>query len=469
MFQSLRVGHATNSSSAHSVIMHSSFAHLDSIDGDRIRDYYSSGRDHFTITDKESKVRYLLQANFEDASHISHHQRFPMIKVLEKHGLDAEKLLSDLVKIEMDEISSTVKCPDGVPLTHWIDFILSNPIAFYGYDDNNEPPYEEGDIDIMGIKFNRSLKWKSDGAALVGYDKYTGNKFRWSAEPYLKSTTPELVDVKITDWCGYGCKFCYQGSTKRGKHASLENLEAIFDQLKAMDVFEIAVGGGEPAHHPQFVEIIEMAKARGLTFNFTAYGTDWAQDPCVITALKDKRGYSEGFGVGISVHNAKDLVKVKRVKDAFSKERLWGSKVIGQTVVGATPTKVTKELIEACASNHMPIILLGFKPVGRGAKFKVSESLRKDVLEILTYAKEVIAPEGPMGDSGFHLSVDTQFLDLHGDVLDEMKVPHILRTSPEGAFSMYVDAVEMTAGPSSYCDKSLMQPVGNLQEQFATF
>lgn len=469
MFQSLRVGHATNSSSAHSVIMHSSFAHLDRLDGDWIRDYASVGRDHLTVTDKESKVRYLLQANFGKASEVSQHQRFPLIHVLEKHGLDAHKLLTDLVEIEMDEISSQAKCPEGVPLTLWIDFMLSNPIAFYGYDDNGDAPYETGAIDVMGVKFDYSIQWKTDGTALIGYDKNTGNKFRWSPEPYLKSTTPELVDVKITDWCGYGCKFCYQGSTKRGKHASLENLEAIFDQLQAMNVFEIAVGGGEPAHHPQFIDIIEMAKARGLTFNFTAYGTDWSADKDVLNALRDKRGYGGGFGVGISVHNEKDLIKVSRVRENISKERLWGTQVIGQTVVGATPTKVTKALIERCAREHTPLILLGFKRTGRGAKFKVSSAERNDVLDILTFAREAIDPSGPIRSGGFHLSVDTQFLDLYGDILDQLKVPHILRTSPEGAFSMYIDAVEMTAGPSSYCDKSLMQPVGNLVEQFATF
>lgn len=52
-----------------------------------------------------------------------------------------------------------------------------------------------------------------------------------------------------------------------------------------------------------------------------------------------------------------------------------------------------------------------------------------------------------------------------------MGVPEILRTSPEGKFSMYIDAVADTVAPSSYCAPDLVEKrrPGALLEQFAAW
>ncbi len=73
-------------------------------------------------------------------------------------------------------------------------------------------------------------------------------------------------------------------------------------------------------------------------------------------------------------------------------------------------------------------------------------------------------------NSGFHLSVDTAFLDRYDHLLDKLEVPTLLRTSPEGKFSMYIDAVTETCGPpSSYCAETLMEPIGDIHSQFASW
>jgi hypothetical protein len=48
------------------------------------------------------------------------------------------------------------------------------------------------------------------------------------------------------------------------------------------------------------------------------------------------------------------------------------------------------------------------------------------------------------------LGVDTAFVQQFGSVLDELEIPKVLVTSDEGKFSMYIDAVKLTQGPSSY-------------------
>jgi len=478
MLQSFRIGFATNSSSTHSVIMHSKWAKdLTQMDTgfsiERYGDEKSIEQD-FRLTTPESKLKFLLLANLlRQGQKVSAHKTIEIHTALKglasRHNIDIDAVIEEISGAHLPRNPAMGVCPPGINISDWFDFFVESPIGVYGYYDNDD--LEDVVTDLCGIEMDyHHLRWKQDGSAIVGYDNQTGHKFRWSREAYEKSTTPELVDVKITDFCGYGCDFGYQGSTKSGQHARMEDLEAIFDQLKAMDVFEVAIGGGEPAHHPQFADIIRMADDRNLTFNFTAYGTDWSKNPEVISALKHRwASIFAGSGVGLSVHAAKDLLKRKRAEENLREAKCYGTYITPQTVIGATPMKVTWDLVNRCIENQTPLILLGFKRTGRGKDFRVSGAERADVKKLLEHIKGNLDNGEPIDGSNFHLSVDTAFLDLYGDVLDEMEVPTILRTSPEGKFSMYVDAVEMTAGPSSYCDPSLMEPVGDLKAQFATY
>lgn len=51
----------------------------------------------------------------------------------------------------------------------------------------------------------------------------------------------------------------------------------------------------------------------------------------------------------------------------------------------------------------------------------------------------------------------------------DRKLPTTLRTSPEGKFSCYVDAVEDIVWPSSYAGASAMQPRGDIKAQFVAW
>ena len=58
------------------------------------------------------------------------------------------------------------------------------------------------------------------------------------------------------------------------------------------------------------------------------------------------------------------------------------------------------------------------------------------------------------------IGVDTLVVQRHGEELrDKLGVQEALMTGEEGKFSMYIDAVSGTMGPSSYCDPSLMVPL----------
>ena len=85
------------------------------------------------------------------------------------------------------------------------------------------------------------------------------------------SPVPETIDVSITDWCNFGCSYCYQSSTKNRKHAGKNLIDQIFDSLSDAP-YQIAIGGGEPTAHPDFPEILANVRQRGSVPNYTTAG-----------------------------------------------------------------------------------------------------------------------------------------------------------------------------------------------------
>lgn len=76
-----------------------------------------------------------------------------------------------------------------------------------------------------------------------------------------------LTVVEITDRCNLTCPTCYAMSSPHyGRHRTLEEVEAMLDIIVANegspDVVQIS--GGEPTIHPQFFEILDLAKSKPI-------------------------------------------------------------------------------------------------------------------------------------------------------------------------------------------------------------
>jgi uncharacterized radical SAM superfamily Fe-S cluster-containing enzyme len=76
-----------------------------------------------------------------------------------------------------------------------------------------------------------------------------------------------LTIVEVTDRCNLACPTCYASSAPNyGRHRTLEEIEKMFDVIVANegepDVVQIS--GGEPTVHPQFFEIMDMAKSKPI-------------------------------------------------------------------------------------------------------------------------------------------------------------------------------------------------------------
>ena len=91
-------------------------------------------------------------------------------------------------------------------------------------------------------------------------------------DPFWSLHGPELIDISITNWCDKGCAFCYKSSSAFGKHMELNDYKSMIDQAASMKTFQVALGGGNPNQHPNFVEILEYTKSKGIVPNYTTNG-----------------------------------------------------------------------------------------------------------------------------------------------------------------------------------------------------
>ena len=76
-----------------------------------------------------------------------------------------------------------------------------------------------------------------------------------------------LTLVGVTDRCNLTCPTCYaESSPTYGRHRTLEEIEKMFDIIVANegtpDVVQIS--GGEPTVHPDFLEILKIAKSKPI-------------------------------------------------------------------------------------------------------------------------------------------------------------------------------------------------------------
>jgi len=147
-------------------------------------------------------------------------------------------------------------------------------------------------------------------------DTLTGTTFRWG-ESFEKNPKyapwPELADISISNHCTNNCDFCYRDSKLNYSFMSLSDYEYLIKQLKHPhwgNVFQIALGGGEPLQHPDFIEIINITKSYGIIPNFTTNGKYLTAD--MIIKLKGKVGAIAISTTDIKMIHKDTIIKLKK-------------------------------------------------------------------------------------------------------------------------------------------------------------
>lgn len=290
-------------------------------------------------------------------------------------------------------------------------------------------------------------KYNKSGNFWALFDPKNGTKIRVSFGngTAAKSDTPELVDLKITDWCGYGCQYCYQGSTKRGKHAKMSDITSIMYDLSSAKVFEVALGGGEPTKHPEFAYIIETINNLGIVANLSTRNFDWISNVAPFVGDLGAIGFSIDKSTGLEE-------KLDQIKNTKLKLTL-------QVVIGSCSQKELEKIIQIAHEHYIQVLFLGWKYNGRG---NAGPKHSIDIEALLDKYFE-------NGWSGPNISMDTVLVNQMYNWLTKHSHEKLF-TTVEGAHSMYIDAVNMKMGRSSFCDDYVdcSRNRNTLEEYFST-
>lgn len=444
----LRLGFACNSSSTHSILLDSRLV---------TSEYEDFGWDQFQIESKDIS-HYIYAALCQKSWRID-----PELPAYDKEEIRVALGFDELPDGEgyVDHQS----CPVFVlnPVTKKIDpefvkelraWFQSNGVGVHGGNDNDESsfppksdksyPYTVDESDMIGRK---------SGDIWTMIDRSGGKRIRMTfSDSPRPSIMPELVDLKITNFCTYGCRYCYQASTKLGQHSDIENLKQIIDQLSDCGVLEVAIGGGEPTLHPQFREIVEYADSRGVIPNVTTRNLSFLKE-----VVADK--WPQIGGVAFSVDNedgARKVAGAVMLAGHDCRQRIT-AQIVDKSV---TYKSWLIRMLDVLEEARVRVTWLGYKQTGFGKKYLSDKwntcdwSFADDVLTRNQFRRMA--------------SVDTAIIAEYKDILkDRYSAYDMTATEDEGVTSCYIDAVEQKIGISSYHEDTFVS-FYSLKEQFAS-
>jgi len=443
----IRLGFASNSSSTHSIII---------MENNVVPDGYSCwdgsnfGWEHFAAVKKEDKMLYLGELIYSNiAKKVGDY-----VASLVVSDITGKKTKPQQHYIDHQSCFSFPTYHDGTIhrefLEHLSAFLRRSDVAILGGNDNETGPAVKG----------KELPLPYDGAGgsvVARYDqvhkywtlfcKETGTKIRMSFEepgfitnPKVASL-PELVDIKVTDFCDIGCSFCYQGSTKKGK-GSAYSVYMITDILTEMMVFEVAIGGGEPTTWTELPHLVDALQRKGIVPNITTKSLAWLLAP-----EKARQIMSSCGSIGFSVSSEKDMKNLTEALSLYPEE--LRKKITAHVVLGVSSEPVTKDILWLAEINKQPVLLLDFKRTGRGKAFPA-----KSYKWILPFLKEQTRTRE------FTISIDTPLAARLGtEKLEDIGICTSLFTTKEGSHSCYIDFVEEFVAPSSYCAEAERVPL----------
>lgn len=197
-------------------------------------------------------------------------------------------------------------------------------------------------------------------------------------EPFWATHGPELLDVAITNWCDKGCSFCYRKSDEMGSHMAVEDYDTVMQQAAAMHVFQVALGGGNPNQHPDFVEILRLTREKyGIVPNYTTNGRGLTPEVLVATAK-----YCGAVAVSAYAPYTETLEAVEKLRDGGVSTNLHFI-LTSKSVDTAIEWLLSPPPLLRAAN---AIVFLNYKPVGRYADAKLLLNRSSRVTEFFQLA-----------------------------------------------------------------------------------
>lgn len=258
----------------------------------------------------------------------------------------------------------------------------------------------------------------------VLFNNKTGNLIRLEKkgfdEPKFSQHGPELLDISITNWCDKGCIFCYRNSNKDGLHMNVNDYTRILEQSKECDVFQIALGGGNPNQHPNFIDILKLTREYGIVPSYTTNGRGLSEE--ILHASKEFCG-----AVAVSYYGDEDF---------YSGIRKLTTKGIKTNIHFLLSTETIEIIINWLKNPPVfldkvnAIVFLNYKPIGI---FKDETKLLKNSPKVREFF-ELINED----NFNFKIGFDSCTISFIAKYLENVDTKYV-ESCEAGKFSAFVD------------------------------
>lgn len=264
-----------------------------------------------------------------------------------------------------------------------------------------------------------------------------GSKIRYiEDEQELSPEFPECIDLKVSNYCPYGCAFCHERSTKLGQLGFSDKLIDFITTLKPGT--EVAIGGGAITEisYEQFKDLTNALRRADVVINITINWREIDKYEALLEKYRDEHKYyfyASSIGVSVTGAPKSEYEKIK----SFSRSHVSVLHVIN----GLDNPEDLKEL----STEYSKLLILGYKNFGRGVDY-----LADSMPTIVSNQKKLKESLPELKQHFTHISFDNlavEQLNMREEISDtEWKLFYL---GGDGETTMYIDGTNMTYGVNS--------------------
>jgi hypothetical protein len=364
-------------------------------------------------------------------------ERYPWAAEMEPEDIDHQSQIDCYAPTKKDGTADedfVFRLMDAI-LESDAEILISNDNGGESPEEDQEHPLSELFHMLSGM--GRSVVHENTKDAVVvsnGYRK-TVIKFKQDAK-----VLPYLCDIKITDYCERECPWCYQNSSKKGKHASIESIQAFIK--KYPHVVEVALGGGEATLHPQFDKIVNMLAGSGIAVNLTTRNIKWFDHPKTRSLNAIAISVDSVAMLRDGLKQASYAVEMCRTGNTTPHGAIhliaWPKEIIA--LAGVNLSAMVRECAPASVRH---VVLLDPKMTNAESALRYKKELQEVGQEAVDKAMKHIVE----GNDHWNIAIDTPLVKRYKDMLD---FNEMYMREEDGELSFYYDAVEEKEYKSSY-------------------